>query len=224
MKKPKVVEFLGLPNAGKSSHIKHLARKLDALGIDIGVISDQIWQAPVSIRNDEIEKIKWAIRQAANLITATKKEGLDLILIERGGWAHLASLRAHFRNGKQVRSKKQRKIARRAIRLALDLTHDEDFFVLINIPSQVALQRDQELGATQPGKIVNPSFLPIMEEVYQSVQEKLPRHRRRIIDGQESFEKNQEKILKALISLVPRLKTENQKNPSGEIKKKGETP
>jgi molybdopterin-guanine dinucleotide biosynthesis protein len=46
MEKPKVVEFMGLPNAGKTTHISKVARSLDAMGLDVRFIQDQIRDAP----------------------------------------------------------------------------------------------------------------------------------------------------------------------------------
>jgi thymidylate kinase len=214
MKKPKVVEFMGLPNAGKTTHIGKVARSLDAMGLDVRFIQDQIRDAP--LKGDEIEKNLWAIRKTGNQIAEAKEQDWHLILVERGGWAYFASLKAHFKNGRQIRSKKKRRGARRAIRLALDLIHDEDFFILIEISPETALERDQQLGSVQPGKIINPAFLTVLNEAYQSVREKLPKNRRRIIDGQKDFEKNQEKILKTLLSLVGVEGTQNYREKKGE--------
>jgi len=197
-KEPKVVEFMGLPEAGKTEHIDQLKRRLKGLGISVRFIQDQIRDAP--LKGDEVEKNKWAIRKVGNLIAEAKEQDWNLILVERGGWAIYASLKALL---KQLKRKRQIRKARRGLGLAIDIVQEEDFFVLIEIPPKIALERDQQLGATQTGSIITPTFLEPLEEVYQWIkEEKLPRGRTRIIDGQDDFQENQEKILKSLLRLL----------------------
>ncbi len=196
MKKP-VVEFMGLPKAGKTSHIEMVARELRALGYLVRFIQDQIRDAP--LKGDEVEKNKWAIREVGNLIAEAKEQDWDLILVERGGWALYASLKALLR---QLKKKRQIRKARRGLGLAIDVVLAEDFFILIEVFPEVALKRDQQLGATQAGTIINLPFLRALGEVYQCVRERLPRGRTKIVNGQEDFQENQEKILKSLLRLL----------------------
>jgi len=219
VKKSVVVEFIGIPKAGKTEHIEKLTRNLARFGLSARFIQDQIRNAP--IKDNETEKNRWAIRETGNLVAVAKSQDWDFILVDRGGWAYTASLTAHLKNGQHVKGKRQRKKARQTLRLALDLVNDEDFFVLIEIPPETALERDQQLGATKPGRIINPSFLSVLNEAYQSVWKKLPSHQRRKINGLDDFEKNQEKILKTLLSLAN--KNGNQKSGAKKERKSSMT-
>jgi len=202
-----VVDFFGPPYAGKWRFLRAIKRELDPSGLSMMLILDQIWMVPPDI-TDETEKSKWAIRETANLVVENEGK-YDLILIERGGCAYLASLLAHFRNGKTIRSEKQKREAESALQLARDLIKYENFFILINISPDASEKRDGESGVTRPGKIVNPQFLSLLQDAYNCVleeempRERVPRSRVRIINGENDREKNLRRLVGILLSLIP---------------------
>lgn len=200
MEKPKVIELLGLPNAGKTSHLDALKRTLRKSGFKVRCIQDQIKDAPFE---DELERNRWAIREVGNLISEAKQVDWDLILVDRGAWAYFASVQALIKNGWHIKGKKKIRKARHALRIALDTVPDEDFFVFIKISPEISLQRDRQFNVGRVGKIVNPTFLSILGNVYENiVQGRLPPRKRKVIDGEGDFSKSQEKLLQAVLSLV----------------------
>ncbi len=194
----KVVELLGLPRGGKSTYMRNVLRELTELGVLVRFIPDKIWDA---IGEDEIEENEWVLAEIRRLLIEAKRTELDLIIIERGAWACLASIIAHSKNRK-VRSKKQQTRIESIKRLALDLTKHEDFFIYIDISPEESLKRDRESGAISKGKIINRIFLLILKEAYQEVRKQMPSHRARVIDGEDNIQKNQAKLKKILLDLV----------------------
>ena len=125
----------------------------------------------------------------------------DLIVIERGAWACLASIIAHSKNRK-VRSKNKQARIEGIRRLAFDLTKYEDFFIYIDISIEESLKRDKESGATHEGKIINKIFLPILQAAYQEIREQMPCYKVRVINGEDDIQKNQAKLKKMLLDIV----------------------
>lgn len=200
MEKPKVIELLGLPNAGKTSHLDALERTLRKSSFKVRCIQDQIKDAPFE---DELERNRWAIREVGNLISEAKQGDWDLILVDRGAWAYFASVQALIKNGRHIKGKKKLRKARHALRIALDTVPDEDFFVFIKVSPEISLQRDRQFNVGRVGKIVNPTFLSILGDVYENIiQGRLPPRKKKVIDGEEDFQENQEKLLQAILSLV----------------------
>lgn len=195
MGKIKVVEFLGLPNAGKTTLISRLVRALNDQGVEVRFIQDQIRDAPV---RDEIERNRWAVREVGNQIAEAREQDWDLILVERGGLALFASLKVHLNEAKR---KKDKQKARRGLRLASDIAREEDFFVLMKVSPEVAEERDQQFPAPS-GKIVNSLFLKKLEKSYECVIERVPAHRLITIDGQDEFSKNHDRVLNRLLRLI----------------------
>ncbi len=203
MRRPVVIEFAGVPNAGKGFHTKNALRTLPEYGIKTKWITDQVWQFDMK---DEVEKIRSAARQGANLISAARDQDYDLIIIERGGWAHVASLLAHHRdtNG-SVRGRGRTNRIEEALKTAQELTGYEDAIVLIEVSTEEALRRDGATRAGVPsGKIANESFINLMQQGYLFVKEvlKSSRIKKKIVNGERQAEEVQKEILEFLVSLT----------------------
>jgi hypothetical protein len=84
-----VIEFLGLPKAGKSKHIEFIKRRLEAAGVKTVHIPDKIKEAPF---DDEITKNDWAINSVATQIVVLRNAGKDIVFVDRGALAYLASI------------------------------------------------------------------------------------------------------------------------------------
>ena len=209
MKKPKIVEVMGLPYTGKSILTRILTRILDSQGFKVTMIEDQIRAAASHVHDlgdaieREIEMNLWAVSELKKNIIEARRMNQDLILVERGGWALHASLKT-FLNLNLVKKKRQRKRARQGSILAMHVVRDEDFFILMEIPAKISLEREKNvLGIAHPGTIMNLDFLSGLEDAYRCLKgEKLPRGRTKIIDGQEELQKVQEKTLKTLVRLL----------------------
>jgi thymidylate kinase len=195
-----VVEFMGLPRTGKTSHIEEIARGLRRRGYKVRCIQDQVKDAPFE---DELERNRWSIRETGNLISEAKKQDWDLILVDRGGWAHYASIEALIRDGELIRTDEEIKKARSIQRIARDVVDDEDFYILIELPPRLCLKRDRRFGS-QVGKIINLPLLSKMEEAYQELKVKISSQEILVINGEQDFAKNQQKILKVIFSLLPK--------------------
>ncbi len=228
MKKAKVIEVMGIPNCGKTKYTNELQAELKQRGIRIRYIQDQIRDASLP-HSSELELNHWAIRRIGMLIEEAKSQDWDLILVEAGPWTRIASLQAHLKQGKIIRTKRQKKKARRAIQMALLETQEEDYFIFIELSASDTWRRSQELGYREGG-ITNPVFLKLLEESFESVKEKIKRRggqRMRIIKPKDffnekttqhifdkEFDENIEKLTKFLTSLI----SNNNKN-SPESKK-----
>lgn len=219
MRKPKIVEFMGLPNAGKTKHIDVLERTLrqmkeSGLDLTVGCIPDQIRNVPPSIQ-DELEKNRWALRKLGNLIAEAKQGDRDLIVVDRGAWAYFASVQTLIKDGRYIRSRRKLRKAHRTLGLARDIALEEDFFILIKISPEKSLQIDQEFATGRVGKIVNQPFLSIMEEEYRNIRGRLPPWKMRMINGKKNFQENQEKLLKITISLKEDILQNSQNGKKG---------
>jgi len=197
----KVVELLGMPRGGKSTYMRNVLRELTELGVLVKFIPDKIWDA---VGEDAIEENEWVLAEIRRLLIEAKRTELDLIVIERGAYACLASIIAHSKNNVKGKSKKQRERIERVCRLSLDLSKHEDFSIYIDISVEESLKRDREAGAVNEGKIINKKFLPILKEAYQDVCKQMPIHRTKLINGEDNIQKNQAKLLKILLDLVPK--------------------
>lgn len=201
MKKPIVIDVMGPPNSGKTSQIDVLVGALRQKGLKVTRIEDQIRAARFE---DELEKNRWAVRELGNLISEAKQEEWDIILVDRGAWAYFASVMAltKMKNGWNVRSKKRRRKARHILSIALDITHDEDFFILIDISPEKSLQIYQQFNPGKVGTVNNPDFLSVLGEVYDFVQGRLPHRKTKVINGEKDFQENQKRLLQTILSLV----------------------
>jgi thymidylate kinase len=196
-KAPKVIELFGLPYAGKTTHARKLVRRLGNEGFLVKMIPDQFWESPVF--KTELERDEWSLGKLYTQLIEYKAQNLDFIIVERGAWAQIASLRTHLRTT-ETTSKEERKKVSDAIRLALSLSRQEDFFVLVDINLDTSLGRDKELSEFPYGKIINPEFLSVAKRIYASILDKLPAERTLIISGEEgTFQESQDKILRLIL-------------------------
>jgi len=103
----KVVELLGMPRGGKSTYMRNVLRELSELGVLVKFIPDKIWDA---VGEDAIEENEWVLAEIRRLLIEAKRTELDLIVIERGAYACLASIIAHSKNKcKRKKQKTERK-------------------------------------------------------------------------------------------------------------------
>ncbi len=214
----KIIEFMGLPEAGKSEHTDKLERDLRAKGYKVYKISDLIKGAPPSLA-DEVSKNRWALNEIDSQIVLARQVDLDVVLIDRGFWAHFASLEAISREGKIIKElakekevNKEEVIAeiRRIQDLAVIQSVVEDFYIFIGVSPKIALERDQKPSKVHRyGTIIAPGILKEMKEVYEELlQSSLQDDRLLIVDGEGDFEKNRKKILKIVCRLIAGGKTD----------------
>jgi len=98
----KVVELLGMPRGGKSTYMRNVLRELSELGVLVKFIPDKIWDA---VGEDAIEENEWVLAEIRRLLIEAKRTELDLIVIERGAYACLASIIAHSKNNVKEKAK-----------------------------------------------------------------------------------------------------------------------
>lgn len=209
MKNPKVVELFGLPYAGKTTHARKLVRKLGHEGLLVKMVPDQFWEAP--ILKSEFEKDEWCLGKLYTQIIEHKNQELDFVIVERGPWAQLASLKTHLKVNKKI-SQKAKKAMEEAIVLASNLTRLEDFLILVDIEPETSLRRDRELTEPPQGKILNRKFLFAAKQVYLELIKDLPSGRSLIVSGEEgTFQESQDKILELIKDKKKRKKNSKSK-------------
>jgi len=211
MKRPKVVEIMGINNSGKSNLMLYLERYFSPENKpNVLFIQDQIRQAPVT---GELNKNLWTLGRIRTLVLEAKEQThRDLIVIERGAGAIFASLDAFLRTGNHIEGAKDKRKAESSVIAALDfLKQEEEFFVLIKTSIDVAMQRDVREGKDMPGIFANPLFLRELKESYRLLEENsLSSSRKKIVNGDldlekdvEAMKKCREKIIAKLVSLMP---------------------
>ncbi len=200
-----VIELMGLPNAGKTESSRELIRRLIALKLRAKWIQDRVWDAPYSPDDDEYRKNLWAVREIGNSIEEARTQNFDVVLVERGAWAIIASVQAHLSVNNNGGSNKNRKNAQRALKLARDLVNDEDFFILIEISPGISMKRHKQLKK-QPGKIINRKFLSILQKEYVDVKTRLPKTKSIVINGTNDFSLNQDRLVQIIQNLVQKKK------------------
>jgi len=192
-----VIEFMGLPRAGKTQTIEALDRVLRDRGFRVRLIIDEIKNAPIPA--DELEKNRWSIREVGNLISEARvRKDYDFILIDRGGWASWISVESLVRAGLAYDVNK----ARRVQKIAMDVVKDEDIFILIEASVPEVIRRHGRLGGSLNGIIMSEVALNKMNEINGEVKSRIPKKKSIIIDGEKNFSENLERVLNSVLSFV----------------------
>jgi len=199
----KVIEWMGLPNGGKTEISGIIERELTRLGKSVRSIQDQIKDAPVE---GIVERNLWAISKIKKLIIEAREHTPDLIIVERGAGAIFASLDAFLKLEGFLTDREQRKAASLAKDEAFLLRKYTGFFILIEVDSGVAM--DREVGQTTPGTIINPDFLNALTKSYNRLKKELAKSRVMLVDGNvdhrtESYQRCNDRILQKLLRLMP---------------------
>lgn len=184
---------MGLPRVGKTLNAEALERKLRELGFEVRFIPDLIKNAPLPSGN-ELEKNRWSIRETGNLLLEAKEGPWQVVIGDRLGWAHFASVEALVRAGLVSQTIDVQK-AMRIQRIAMDVVNDEDFFVLIKVPVPLIIERHLSLGGSMNGVIMKKETLVKMEEVYTYIESRLPKRQMLVLNGEADVLENQSLIL-----------------------------
>ena len=200
----KVVTIDGPSRSGKSEYLRNVIPIVERENISLRYVEDMIRSAP---GEDEVERNFWILSMISQIFIEEKQR---LIIIERGPWSCMASIMAHaVIEGSKGRKRKQ--YIEDAIVLARSLLNRVNLFVFVDVSLEVALERDKEAGASQPGRIINLKFFPILKQCYQDTRQQIPAYKIRSINGEDERSKNQSKLFSMLVKLV----TNNNKGNPG---------
>lgn len=200
----KVIEVLGLPYTGKTTHSTAIERMISSLkGYEKRTyfIPDQIKNPPPGLNGDQVRKNLWAVGRISNLIAEVPRN--FIVIGDRLGGAHWASLQALLNCG-WIKDKKSIHEAERAQEIAFNLMAFDDLIVFIDIPAKVSLERDREALGFQSSRprIVSPEVIPEMEKAYRKLISGIKPDCLLLVNGERPLKEVQSIIFKGVLSFL----------------------
>lgn len=201
--KPILIEFIGLPNAGKSALIKKLGHRLylegclnQAIRRDKGIPGEFIHR-----ENYYDRELLILTETISEMIRCQDSSLADVVFIHRGPWDAIAFFESLVKFNAVSKTK-----ARAGIWLAKSDTSRVDYLVLVEIRPEISLARGSppSQDSTIRQDLVNdPTFLEILSQSYQELKEDLKKKlsdRFLILDGTRPVEENLETLLEVILS------------------------
>ncbi len=187
----KVVEFMGMPRAGKSTLIELMETILSyEKRLRVRCIYEGARTCPLG-KNDRFQYNAWSFHNTINRLMETRQQELDYILIDRGVWDHIAFAYALYSN-KRI-NKRQYEAQTKYFRTFSFL---EDSVLAFMISPKISVEREQKYHRLQ-GKVTNMNFLSILHKAYS---ETIPNTKQySIIDSTKTIEESKKEILKKLL-------------------------
>ena len=183
----KVVEFLGMPRAGKTTAIEVAESYLKKEGARVRTVYEGARVCPLD-KSDRFNYHSWSFHNTVNRILEARLDHYDYILVDRGILDHMAFLRAIKEN-----CLTDTLITKKYYESFLDL---QDFEILFLVSPEEAIKRESK-NKPFVGRVFNQPFLERLKESYEGVVEYFEYYKRNItrINGNDDLSLNLEKVL-----------------------------
>ncbi|MBD3259104.1 hypothetical protein GF371_00570 [Candidatus Woesearchaeota archaeon] len=183
----KVIEFMGMPRAGKSTQFELVETVLSyAKKKKVRCLYEAVRNCPLD-RKDRFQYNSWSLHHTINRLMEARMQDVDYILVERGIWDHAAFSIALYFDGK---ISKQQYLAQR--RYCKGFGFLEDTVLAFFIDPETSVEREQKYH-NQQGIVTNINFLSYLFEAYKRTIKKVEQ-KICIIDSSKPLEENTEEI------------------------------
>lgn len=181
------IEFMGMPNAGKSTHIKYLEKILKEYNFNVKIIQGGARLSPLD-KDEAFLFNTWSFHSVSNRIMELKKENPDFLLVDRGVYDHMVFAKTLYEKGRIHKSQSEAQL--KYFREFLFL---EDRVLLFMAKPQDSLQRENHVG-----RVMNENFLNLLYKFYNEMTNKIQK-KHCIIDGTKDMEENRKKIIEFIL-------------------------
>ncbi|MFP4115584.1 MAG: hypothetical protein ACLFTQ_00050 [Candidatus Aenigmatarchaeota archaeon] len=183
------VEFMGMPNAGKTSGIKATDNVLKhERNKKIARVTESGNRSPLD-KDKRFKFNAWAFNDTVNRIMEYQlRDNLDYLLVDKGIYDYAAFTDALFREG--ILTAEQKEAQESYLRQFKSL---EDKVIVLLVEPEVAMGREEKYGSAG-GRVINEDFLETLYESYaETISEiDLPKL---VLEGPKPIEDEKEKIL-----------------------------
>jgi len=162
---PVIIEFIGLPNSGKTSVIDILEHYYCRMGFEVKVISEISSSCPIT-KKSRLEFVPWTSNQTINILLEQKHYNKlhDLVLIDRGIFDTQIFLQLAIKELSVQNEYKQTLMSYAGLPFWNNLV---DGVFLLDVPVNLSWERDQRNRLTNNhGIIVNSETLMTMHKYY----------------------------------------------------------
>ncbi|MBU0667109.1 MAG: hypothetical protein ABIC91_03305 [Nanoarchaeota archaeon] len=183
----KVVEFMGMPRAGKSTH-KELIETF--LKHEKKVLTRNIYEGaricPID-KNNRFLYNAWSFHNTMNRVIESKEQKFDYLLIDRGVYDHMAFTQALYKKDYITKSQFQAQI-----KYFKEFKFLEEIALVFLVTPEESLRREN-VNHTYRGRVMNDSFLSALHESYKEILPKIAMDYY-IIDGSKKLAENKKEI------------------------------
>ncbi|HLD12414.1 MAG TPA: hypothetical protein VJB87_02350 [Candidatus Nanoarchaeia archaeon] len=188
----KIVEFMGMPKAGKSTHIE-LAETIlkHQRGARVRVVYEGARVCPLDKGEDRFLYHTWSFHNTMNHLAEARMGHFDFIFVDRGVFDHIAFTRALGYAGVFSQEQCDAQVA-----YFSQFSFLQDVVIACMVDPDVALAREQK-HHEQLGRVMNAGFLPLLSRAYREVIDtlSLPYH---YVDGNRTLADNNKYLLALL--------------------------
>lgn len=164
MKKTTVIEFFGMPKAGKSTQIDILETKLKREnGCRVRVVHEGARICPLD-KKDRFLYHAWSLNSTVNRIIEAKDQNYDYVLIDRGIIDHIAFSYALLEADLITKQQMDRLVV-----YAKEFLWLEDKAIGCLIDSQESLTREGKY-CEKNGRVINDQFLQLLRKSYDEIR------------------------------------------------------
>ncbi|MFB6182198.1 MAG: hypothetical protein ABEJ24_04875 [Candidatus Magasanikbacteria bacterium] len=192
----KVIEFLGMPQAGKSTNIESLESHLKhERNCKVRKVVEGARICPIN-KERRFYYNSWSFHRTINkLIEVTGGSAFDHVLVDRGPFDSKLFTKALSRNG-SIDSK----VEEDSIQYMDNFQELIDLVVIFMVDPEVSISREKKYNDIE-GRVMNNEFLSILYEEYVSFCERYSNQENFLaIDGEDPIEENHDLITEKVLS------------------------
>ncbi len=189
----KIIEFFGMPKAGKSTQIEILETYLKReKRRKVRVVHEGARICPIDKQERFLFHV-WSLNNTINKVIEAKQQDFDYILVDRGIIDHIAFGDALFQA--KLISKSQKNTLEK---YAKEFLKFEDVAFSCVVPPEEAIRREQKYHKSL-GRVINMDFLTVLFNSYNNIDKYLENTYH--IDCLDKLSSNREAIEKILTKL-----------------------
>lgn len=191
----KIIEFIGMPRAGKTEQINRLSNRLGNQKIKHLIITDREIEKEINVPVTKAFEynILFYNKILDKLLTAIHSEKYDFIILDRGFSEADVWFNSEYKQGNLSKEEKELSLNYlKNLRKYIDVT------ILMIVKPEVTIKRHKEKGETgQSDDYVLNNYISGLYEEYQLLKTKLEKHDNLfVIDGNDPIDLIEAKIKK----------------------------